>query len=96
MKRDFAESTFTCIDALQTCESFSSEEAEEAVGKLWSAQYMAPGTLCAFAGAQLADTLSSSMKSSIYTHAVRFRFGDMKVSIPCHGWNSIKESLIDV
>lgn len=51
----------------------SAEEAEATVGRLWSAQYRAPGTLCAFGGAQLANAVGSS--SSQYTHAVRFRFG---------------------
>ncbi|CAL8462957.1 g2491 [Coccomyxa elongata] len=60
---------------IQVAGDVSAEEAEEIVGHLWSAQYRAPGTLCAFGGAQLADDVGSSATSSQYTHAVRFRFG---------------------
>ncbi|BDA48047.1 hypothetical protein COCOBI_11-3040 [Coccomyxa sp. Obi] len=64
-----------CLVLIQVADDVSAEEAEETVGRLWSAQYRAPGTLCAFGGAHLANTPGSTATSSNYTHAVRFRFG---------------------
>ena len=46
-------------------------------GDLWSAQYMAPGVLCAFAGASLPSDVPGP--SAVATHAVRFRFGNAQV-----------------
>lgn len=71
--------------AFQVAHDVSAEEAEETVGRLWSAQYRAAGTLCAFGGAQLANTVGSLAISSQYTHAVRFRFGSQAVrsSVVC-------------
>jgi hypothetical protein len=56
----------------------SAEDAEAMVGRTWSVQYMAPGILCAFAGAMLPDTHTAQRKGD-YTHAVRFRYGSMQV-----------------
>ncbi len=66
------------LTCCQVAQDLSLQEAEESVGKLWSAQYMAPGTLCAFGGAQLA----SSEGCPPFTHAVRFRFGSQTVRGP--------------
>ena len=50
------------------------------VSNLWSAQYMAAGVLCAFAGAALDMHAGATEGSAVqFTHATRFRFGSLQV-----------------
>lgn len=61
-------------------------------GDQWSAQYMAPGVLCAFAGARVPGHASGP--SAMATHAVRFRFSNMQVHAACSSlyppWHSVQ------
>lgn len=56
-------------------------------GELWSSQYMAPGVLCAFAGASIAGPTPDS--ASGLSHAVRFRFSSPQV----HAAQACREDL---
>ena len=63
------------------------------VGNLWSTQYMPPGVLCAFAGAETAGSaVSGSTSPAGFTHGVRFRCGDRKVCMcsPPVGWPQVR------
>ena len=56
------------------------EDGEAMVSNLWSAQYMAAGVLCAFAGAALDMHAGGAGASPAqFTHATRFRFGSLQV-----------------
>ena len=76
----------------QAAAGVSPAEAEEMVGVIWSAQYLPPGVLCAFAGAETADSdVPGSSCLAPFTHGVRFRCGDRQVhpvtlaaSCACH------------
>lgn len=55
------------------------QDANAVLDELWSAQYLAPGTLCAFAGETTTTTTtaadsSPSSSSSSFTHALHMRF----------------------
>ena len=65
---------------LQATNGVSPAEAEEMIGVIWSAQYLPPGVLCAFAGAQTANSaVPGSSCLAPFTHGVRFRCGDRQV-----------------
>ena len=54
------------------------------VGNLWSTQYMPPGVLCAFAGAETTGSaVTGSTAPAQFTHGVRYRCGDRKVGLTC-------------
>ena len=63
---------------VQAASRMSPEEAEAMLGRIWSVQYMAPGTLCAFAGAATAIPLQGA--EGTYSHAVRLRFSNHQVT----------------
>ena len=82
---------------LQAADGIPPSEAEEMVGNLWSTQYMPPGVLCAFAGAETAGSaIFGTAFAAEFTHGVRFRFGDEKVcmtSLLSAGRKSMVQSL---
>ncbi len=53
------------------------------VGNIWSAQYLPPGVLCAFAGAESPrSAVCGSLLAAPFTHGCRFRCGDRQVCSP--------------
>ncbi|CAL5228940.1 g12169 [Coccomyxa viridis] len=62
---------------LKAADNVTASEAEEMVSNIWSAQYILPGVLCAFAGPESpGSAVSGSLPAATFTHGCRFRCGD--------------------